>query len=66
MINQAKGEPPPQVMALIAEAGLDYVGTVLEDETLYEFDLEGKPTIEMPLETPAVASAFAIFDKIIT
>jgi CO dehydrogenase maturation factor len=66
MINQAKGDPPPQVMALIDEAGLDYVGTVLEDETLYAFDLDGKPTIDMPLETPAVQSAFAIFDKILT
>jgi CO dehydrogenase maturation factor len=66
MINQAKGDPPPQVMALIAEAGLEYVGTVQEDETLYAFDLDGKPTIDMPLETPAVQSAFAIFDKILT
>jgi CO dehydrogenase maturation factor len=66
MINQAKGEPPPQVMALVEEAGLEYVGTVREDETLYEYDLEGKPTIEMPPETPAVQSAFAIFDKIMT
>ncbi len=64
MINQAKGEPPPQVKALIDEAGLDYVGTVLEDETLYEYDLDGKPTIDMPMATPAVVSAFAIFDKI--
>ena len=66
MINQAKGEPPPQVMTLVEGAGLEYVGTVLEDETLYEFDLEGKPTIDMPRETPAVQSAFAIFDKILT
>jgi CO dehydrogenase maturation factor len=66
MINQAKGEPPPQVMTLVEAAGLEYVGTVLEDETLYEYDLEGKPTIDMPQETPAVQSAFAIFDKILT
>ncbi|MBL0715918.1 MAG: AAA family ATPase [Desulfosarcina sp.] len=66
MINQAKGEPSPQVMTLIQEAGMDYAGTILEDETLYEFDLEGKPTIDMPMDTPAVQSAFAIFDKILT
>ncbi len=66
MINQAKGEPPPQVMDLVDEAGLEYVGTVCEDETLYAYDLEGKPTIEMPPETPAVQSAFAIFDKMLT
>jgi CO dehydrogenase maturation factor len=65
MINQAKGDPPPQVMALIEEAGVAYVGTVREDETLYEYDLAGKPTIEMPPETPAVQSAFTIFDKIL-
>ena len=53
-------------MALVEAAGLAYLGTVLEDETLYEYDLEGKPTIEMPLETPAVQSAFAIFDKMLT
>ena len=65
MINQAKGEPPPQVMALIEEAGVAYVGTVREDETLYDYDLAGKPTIEMPAETQAVRSAFTIFDKIL-
>lgn len=65
MINQAKGEPPEAVMEIIRDADLEYVGTVFEDDTLYTYDLNGQPTIEMPLDTPVVSSAFAIFDKLI-
>ena len=65
MINQAKGEPPEAVMEIVRDADLEYVGTVFEDDTLYTYDLNGQPTIEMPLDTPVVTSAFAIFDKLI-
>ena len=66
MINQAKGSPPEVVMDIIREARLEFVGTVLEDETLYEYDLNGQPTIEMPMDTPAVAASFAIFDQLLS
>ena len=66
MINQAKGPPPEAVMDIIRSAELEFVGTVLEDDTLYEYDLKGKPTIAMPLDTPAVQAAFAIFDKLLS
>jgi CO dehydrogenase maturation factor len=65
MINQAKGDPPQAVMDIIEAADLEFVGTVYEDDTLYTYDLNGQPTIEMPLDTPVVKSAFAIFDKLI-
>lgn len=66
MINQAKGTPPEAVMDIIRAADLEFVGTVLEDDTLYEYDLNGQPTIAMPMETPAVQASFAIFDKLLT
>ena len=66
MINQAKGSPPEAVMDIIRSAELEFVGTVLEDDTLYEYDLNGQPTIEMPMDTPSVRAAFAIFDKLLT
>ena len=66
MINQAKGPPPDAVMDIIHSAELEFVGTVLEDDTLYEYDLNGQPTIEMPMDTPSVQGAFAIFDKLLT
>jgi len=66
MINQAKGSPPEAVMDIIRSAELEFVGTVLEDDTLYEYDLNGQPTIEMPMDTPSVRAAFAIFDNLLT
>jgi len=65
VINQAKEEPDDAVMQLLQEAGLEFAGTIPDDETVYEFDLSGRPTIEMPEDNPAVIKAFAIFDKII-
>ena len=65
MINQAKGPPPEAVMDIIREAELEFVGTVMEDDTLYEYDLNGQPTITMPMDTPVVKSAYAIFDKLL-
>jgi CO dehydrogenase maturation factor len=65
MINQAKGPPPDAVMEIIRQAELEYVGTVLEDDILYEYDLNGTPTIALPVDTPVVQAAFAIFDKLL-
>ncbi|MGD9332440.1 MAG: AAA family ATPase [Desulfobacterales bacterium] len=66
MINQAKGAPPEAVMNIIREAKLAFVGTVPQDETLYEYDLNGQPSIELPMETPVVKASFAIFNQLLT
>jgi len=64
IVNQAKGEPSDIVMKMVEEAGVDFAGCIPEDETLYEFDLEGKATIGLPEDNPAVQAAGAIFEKI--
>ncbi|MBT8339622.1 MAG: AAA family ATPase [Desulfatitalea sp.] len=65
VINRVKTEPAPEVMRLITEDDLELVGTVPDDETVYTFDLQGKPTIDIDTDNPAVKAAFAIFDKIV-
>ena len=65
MINQAKDDPPAEALAIIETSGLDYVGTVREDDMLYEYDLKGQPTIALPTASKVVQSAFAIFDRIV-
>jgi CO dehydrogenase maturation factor len=65
LINQAKEPPSAQVLRMIADAGVELVGTVPEDRTVYDYDLNGRPTIQMPEQTPCVAAAFAAFDKIV-
>ncbi len=65
VINQAKGEDVSKLMDFIKEDGLELLGTVPEDETVYEYDLHGRPTITLPGENPAVKAAFALFDQIV-
>jgi len=48
IINQAKAEPTPAVLKIIADEGIDLAGTIPEDDTVYDFDLNGRPTIEIP------------------
>jgi CO dehydrogenase maturation factor len=65
IINQAKEPPPADVLAMLADEGLELAGTVPEDSTIYEFDATGRPTISLPGGSPALDAAFDIFDRII-
>jgi CO dehydrogenase maturation factor len=65
VINQIKEAPSDQALEMIKASGLELAGTVPEDRTIYEFDFNGRPTIEMPEDCPSVQAAFKIFDKIV-
>jgi CO dehydrogenase maturation factor len=65
IINQVKNGPSEQALKMIKAGGLELAGTVPEDDTIYEYDFNGRPTIEMPEDSPSVRAAFEIFDKIV-
>jgi CO dehydrogenase maturation factor len=65
VINQAKEPPSREALELIAQAGVELAGTVPEDPTVYDYDFRGVPTIRMPVDSPSVRAAFAIFDTIV-
>lgn len=65
IINQAKNSPPDAVFDMINAAGLELAGTIPEDDAVYEFDLNGRPTVEMPEDSKSVKAAFEIFERII-
>ena len=65
VINQVKEAPSEKALEMISAGGLEIAGTVPEDRTIYEYDFNGRPTIEMPEDTPSVQAAFQIFDKIV-
>ena len=65
VINQAKEKPSAVVHRIIDTGGLELAGMIPDDEMIYEYDLNGKPTIDMPVDNRAVQAAFNIFDKII-
>jgi CO dehydrogenase maturation factor len=65
VINQIRESPSEQALEMIKSGGLELAGTVPEDRNIYEFDFNGRPTIEMPDDSPSVQAAFEIFDKIV-
>lgn len=65
IINQTREAPSDTVLNIIKDEGLELVGTIPEDDTVYEYDLDGRPLIEIPKDNKAVKAAFDIFEKII-
>jgi CO dehydrogenase maturation factor len=65
VINQVKNALSEQATAMIKAGGLELAGTVPDDDTIYEFDFNGRPTIDMPEDSPSVQASFEIFDKIV-
>ena len=65
IVNQVKEELSGTVLEILNKAGLELAGTIPEDKTIYEYDLNGQPTIEIADDNRAMKAAFAIFDNII-
>jgi CO dehydrogenase maturation factor len=65
IINQAKSDPAAEVKEMLTDSGLELAGVIPEDEQVYEFDLNGRPTIDIDETNPALQAAYSIFDRII-
>ena len=65
LVNQVKETLPDEVLNIFENAEIKFAGIIPEDETVYQYDLKGIPTIEMPDENNAVKAAFNIFNEII-
>ena len=65
VINMAKEAPSQKAIQMIADAHLELIGTVPDDDLIYEFDFEGLPTFDIPEDSKSVQAAFDIFNKII-
>jgi CO dehydrogenase maturation factor len=66
IINQAKGELSGKIMDIVEKESIELAGIIPEDDTVYDFDLDGRPTVDMPKDSKSLQAAFKIFDKIIT
>lgn len=65
IINQVQEPPSATVYDIINNDGLELAGTVPADNAIYEFDLDGRPTIELPEDNRSVQAAYGIFEKIL-
>ena len=46
----------------IAKHGLTLAGVVPQDETVYEYDAEGKPSVDVPEDAPIKQAVLKIFE----
>jgi len=65
IINRVRG-PLPSVVNDAAEAGgLNVAGHVPEDALISQFDVEGRPTVELPEDAPSVQALDRIFESVL-
>ena len=65
IINRApKGELNKGIQEEIANQGLTLLGVVPQDETVYEYDSEGRPTSTLPEDNPVKTALRAIVDNL--
>lgn len=65
MVNRAKPGQSEALEEALSRYEMDLIGTVPEDSQVQLFDLEGRPTVELPSENAAVQAAYRIFDGIV-
>jgi len=66
IINRVNGELPPAVQDAADEAGLNLAGCVPEDDLILRYDIEGRPTVELPDDAKSVQALGEIFENIVT
>ena len=65
IVNRAPdGKLNPGTMEEIEKEGLNLLGVVPHDETVYEYDCDGKPTVTLPADSPVRAAMKDIVEKL--
>jgi len=65
VINRVAGELDPEILKDLKKQNLTLAGVIPTDEEIYRYDLEGKPTFQLPAKSKAVQAAQKIFDQYI-
>jgi CO dehydrogenase maturation factor len=66
IINRVRGRLPAAVKAAVETAGLSLGGYVPEDEMISRYDMEGRPTFELPHTAESVQALNEIFEAIVS
>ena len=65
IINRApNGQLNAGVKEEIEKYGLDLIGVLPQDETVYEYDCEGKPSSQVPDTTPVKKALAAVMQEL--
>jgi CO dehydrogenase maturation factor len=66
IVNQVREQEKQPLEETARQFHLELAGIVPEDPNIRKFDLNGRPTIELDLQSAAVRAAFGIFEKILS
>ena len=64
MINRYREGLTRLISQQIEGLSPESVATIPEDNLIYQYDLEGRPTIELPTESVALQAANRVFAKL--
>ena len=65
IVNRAPGgQLNDGVREEIEKHGLDLLGVVPQDETVYQYDAEGKPSVDVPEDAPIKQAVHGLFDQL--
>jgi CO dehydrogenase maturation factor len=65
LVNQYRDKLESLVAKETETFGSNSVSTIPEDELIFQFDLEGKPTVQLPPESVALQAANEIFERLL-
>jgi CO dehydrogenase maturation factor len=65
VINRLQGELDPEMVEEVKRQNLQLAGVIPDDEQVYRYDREGKPTFDLPVESKAIQAAKRIFEEYI-
>jgi CO dehydrogenase maturation factor len=64
VVNRVNPENEEEILKKARETGLDIAGVILEDEEVTQYDIEGRPLVELPDESNTVKTVSGILSCI--
>jgi CO dehydrogenase maturation factor len=65
LLNRVQDGLQPEVRTQADKLSLPLGGFIPADPVVYEFDLEGRPTFTLPMDSKALRSSWEIFEKLV-
>ena len=63
IVNQVKANQQETISKAVENYDLELIGMIPEDETVRDFDLSGRPTMELDGQSNALSAAYEIFKR---
>ncbi len=65
IVNRSQNSEDGALLKAIEQAGVEFAGFVPADDLIFEYDLNGKPLIQLPPDSKALRGFYAILDKLL-